>query len=183
MFPSYLPHFLSISLHWGCVRSSQFLTIDRTPFHDPATPLRPPASARALPGSPTTARPPGLTSQLHRTPIGPDPPYRRGQGCQRRYMEYMLLYWSQFTSTSRARQRWLCRFSPREVQAIWSYIWNILPDEHFTTLSSVPSQVWGNTGGQGMETWQHGRAIAPTIIQVPLGTVVCELLCDDPRRA
>ena len=34
-----------------------------------------------------------------------------------------------------------------------------------------------------MGTWQHGRAGAPTIIRVPLGTVVRELPRDDPRRA
>ena len=33
-----------------------------------------------------------------------------------------------------------------------------------------------------MGTWQHGRAGAPTIIRVPLGTVVRELSRDDPRR-
>ncbi|KAI0271061.1 P-loop containing nucleoside triphosphate hydrolase protein [Russula aff. rugulosa BPL654] len=33
-----------------------------------------------------------------------------------------------------------------------------------------------------MGTWQHGRAGAPTIIRVPLGTVVRELPRDDPRR-
>ena len=45
-------------------------------------PLQPPASARALLESPTTARPPGLTSRLHQTPIGPNSSYRHGQGCQ-----------------------------------------------------------------------------------------------------
>ena len=83
MFPSYLPHFLSVSLHQSCVRSGQFLTIDRTHFCDPAMPLRPPASARVLPGSPMTARPPRLTSQPHQTPIGPNSPYRCSQGCHR----------------------------------------------------------------------------------------------------
>lgn len=34
-----------------------------------------------------------------------------------------------------------------------------------------------------MGTWQHGRAGAPTVIRVPLGTVVRELPRDDPRRA
>ena len=33
-----------------------------------------------------------------------------------------------------------------------------------------------------MGTWQHGRAGAPTVIRVPLGTVVRELPRDDPRR-
>ncbi len=58
----------------------------------------------------------------------------------------------------------------------------ILPDEHLTTLSSVLPRVRGNAGGQGMGTWQHGRVGAPTIIRVPLGTVVRELPRDDPRR-
>ncbi len=34
-----------------------------------------------------------------------------------------------------------------------------------------------------MGTWQHGRAGAPTIIRVPLGTFVRELPREDPRRA
>jgi GTP-binding protein len=59
----------------------------------------------------------------------------------------------------------------------------ILPDQHLTTLSSVPSRVRGNAGGQGKGTWQHGRAGVPIIIRVPLGTVVRELPRDDPRRA
>jgi GTPase len=59
----------------------------------------------------------------------------------------------------------------------------ILPDEHLTTLSSVPSRVRGNAGGRGMGTWQHGRTGAPNVIRVPLGTVVRELPRDDPRRA
>ena len=59
----------------------------------------------------------------------------------------------------------------------------ILPDQHLTTLSSVPSRVLGNAGGRGKGTWQHGRAGAPITIRVPLGTVVRELLRDDPRRA
>ena len=59
----------------------------------------------------------------------------------------------------------------------------ILPDQHLTTLSSVRSRVRGIAGGQGKGTWQHGRAGAPTIIRVPLGTVVRELPRDDPRRA
>jgi GTPase len=33
-----------------------------------------------------------------------------------------------------------------------------------------------------MGTWQHGRAGAPTIIRVPLGTIVRELPREDPRR-
>ncbi|KAH9956381.1 GTPase [Lactifluus volemus] len=58
----------------------------------------------------------------------------------------------------------------------------ILPDQHLTTLSSVPSRVRGNAGGNGMGTWQHGRAGEPVILRVPLGTVVRELPRDDPRR-
>src|SRR6266404_858750 len=58
----------------------------------------------------------------------------------------------------------------------------ILPDPHLTTLSSVPTHVRGNAGGQGMGTWQHGRAGAPVILRVPLGTVVRELRRGDPRR-
>ena len=59
----------------------------------------------------------------------------------------------------------------------------ILPDEHLTTLSSVPSRVRGNAGGQGMGTWQHGRTGAPIMLRVPVGTVVRELQRGDPRRA
>ncbi|KAI0282060.1 hypothetical protein BC826DRAFT_961730 [Russula brevipes] len=58
----------------------------------------------------------------------------------------------------------------------------ILPDPHLTTLSSVPSRVRGNAGGNGMGTWQHGRTGAPVIMRVPVGTVVRELPRDDPRR-
>jgi len=58
----------------------------------------------------------------------------------------------------------------------------ILPDEHLTTLSSVPSRVRGNAGGQGTGTWQHGRTGAPVILRVPLGTVVRELQRGDLRR-
>ncbi|KAH9070668.1 GTPase [Lactarius deliciosus] len=58
----------------------------------------------------------------------------------------------------------------------------IIPDPHLTTLSSVPSHVRGNAGCQGMGTWQHGRAGAPVVLRVPLGTVVRELTRGDPRR-
>ncbi|KAI0306128.1 hypothetical protein B0F90DRAFT_1923774 [Multifurca ochricompacta] len=58
----------------------------------------------------------------------------------------------------------------------------ILPDQHLTTLSSVPSRVRGNAGGHGMGTWQHGCVGAPVILRVPLGTVVRELPRGDPRR-
>ncbi|KAH8979049.1 GTPase [Lactarius hatsudake] len=57
----------------------------------------------------------------------------------------------------------------------------IIPDPHLTTLSSVPSHVRGNAGCQGMGTWQHGRAGAPVVLRVPLGTVVRELTRGDPR--
>jgi GTPase len=59
----------------------------------------------------------------------------------------------------------------------------ILPDPHLTTLSSVRSRVRGNAGGQGMGTWQHGRAGAPVVLRVPLGTVVRELPRGDSRHA
>ncbi|KAI0260086.1 GTP-binding protein Obg/CgtA [Gloeopeniophorella convolvens] len=59
----------------------------------------------------------------------------------------------------------------------------ILPDPHLTTLSSVSRRVRGNAGGQGQGTWQHGRAGAPLVLRVPLGTVVRELPRGDPRRA
>jgi GTP-binding protein len=58
----------------------------------------------------------------------------------------------------------------------------ILPDPHFTTLSSAPSRVRGNASGQGMGTWQHGRIGAPVILRIPLGTVVRELPRGDPRH-
>ncbi|KAI0080391.1 GTPase [Panus rudis PR-1116 ss-1] len=59
----------------------------------------------------------------------------------------------------------------------------ILPTPHLTTLSSVPSRVRGNPGGNGQGTWQNGKAGAPTIIKVPIGTIVRQLAPDDPRRA
>ncbi|KAG6837913.1 hypothetical protein H0H93_013066 [Arthromyces matolae] len=59
----------------------------------------------------------------------------------------------------------------------------ILPTSQLTTLSSVPPRVVGQTGGNGQGSWQNGRTGEPTIIKVPLGTVVRELSRDDPRRA
>ncbi|KAI5984357.1 GTPase [Pisolithus albus] len=59
----------------------------------------------------------------------------------------------------------------------------ILPTPALTTLSSVPRRVHGLPGGSGQGTWQHGRNAEPTVIRVPVGTVVKELGYDDPRRA
>ncbi|KAG6868502.1 hypothetical protein C0993_001841 [Termitomyces sp. T159_Od127] len=58
----------------------------------------------------------------------------------------------------------------------------ILPTSHLTTLSSVPNRVIGQPGGHGQGTWQNGKNGEPTIIRVPLGTVVRELPRDDTRR-
>ena len=58
----------------------------------------------------------------------------------------------------------------------------IQPTSHLTTLSSVPRRIRGNAGGTGLGTFQNGRAGEPTIIRVPLGTIVRELPRDDPRR-
>ncbi|KAI6020258.1 GTP-binding protein Obg CgtA [Pisolithus microcarpus] len=41
----------------------------------------------------------------------------------------------------------------------------------------------GCPGDSGQGTWQHGRNAEPTVIRVPVGTVVKELGYDDPRRA
>ncbi|KAI6163538.1 GTPase [Pisolithus thermaeus] len=59
----------------------------------------------------------------------------------------------------------------------------VLPIPALTTLSSVPRCVHGSPGGAGQGTWQHGRNAEPTVIRVPVGTVVKELGYDDPRRA
>jgi GTPase len=59
----------------------------------------------------------------------------------------------------------------------------ILPTPHLTTLSSVPTRVRAANGAHGHGTWQNGRAGAPTVIRVPLGTTVRQLAADDPRRA
>ncbi|KII91768.1 hypothetical protein PLICRDRAFT_38606 [Plicaturopsis crispa FD-325 SS-3] len=60
---------------------------------------------------------------------------------------------------------------------------HILPTPHLTTLSSVPKRIRGVPGGNGQGTWQNGRAGPPTVIRVPLGTVVREIPVGDPRRA
>jgi GTP-binding protein len=59
----------------------------------------------------------------------------------------------------------------------------ILPTPHLTTLSSVPTRVRAPAGGNGSGTWLNGRNAAPTVIRVPVGTVVRELPRDDNRRA
>ncbi|KIJ16465.1 hypothetical protein PAXINDRAFT_75625 [Paxillus involutus ATCC 200175] len=59
----------------------------------------------------------------------------------------------------------------------------IMPTPTLTTLSSIPKRTRGLPGGSGQGTWQNGRNASPTIIKVPLGTVVRELPRDDPRRA
>ncbi|KAG2092781.1 GTP1/OBG domain-containing protein [Suillus cothurnatus] len=59
----------------------------------------------------------------------------------------------------------------------------ILPTPNLTTLSSIPKRVRGAAGGNGQGTWQNGKNAPPTIIKVPLGTVVRELLPGDSRRA
>ncbi|KIJ64768.1 hypothetical protein HYDPIDRAFT_111361 [Hydnomerulius pinastri MD-312] len=59
----------------------------------------------------------------------------------------------------------------------------IMPTPTLTTLSSIPTRIRGRPGGAGQGTWQNGKNAAPTIIKVPLGTVVRQLPRDDPRRA
>ncbi|KZT28245.1 GTP-binding protein Obg/CgtA [Neolentinus lepideus HHB14362 ss-1] len=59
----------------------------------------------------------------------------------------------------------------------------LLPTPHLTTLSSVPRIVKGASGGAGGGTWRNGKDAEPTIVRVPLGTVVKQLSRDDPRRA
>ncbi|KAH0831277.1 P-loop containing nucleoside triphosphate hydrolase protein [Lanmaoa asiatica] len=59
----------------------------------------------------------------------------------------------------------------------------LMPTPTLTTLSSIPKRVRGLSGPHGRGTWQNGRNAAPTVIKVPLGTVVRELPRDDPRRA
>jgi GTP-binding protein len=58
----------------------------------------------------------------------------------------------------------------------------ILPTPHLTSLASIPKKIRGNPGGNGQGSWQNGKAGEPTVIRVPLGTVVRELPRDDPRR-
>ncbi|TDL27987.1 GTP-binding protein Obg/CgtA [Rickenella mellea] len=59
----------------------------------------------------------------------------------------------------------------------------IVPTPHLTTLSSVPKHVRGLAGGHGRGSWMNGRNAQPTIIKVPLGTVVREVKTDDSSRA
>ncbi|KAG1778788.1 GTP-binding protein Obg CgtA [Suillus placidus] len=58
----------------------------------------------------------------------------------------------------------------------------ILPTPNLTSLSSIPKRVRGAGGGNGQGTWQNGKNAPPTIIKVPLGTVIRELLPGDSRR-
>ncbi|KZP04792.1 GTP-binding protein Obg/CgtA [Athelia psychrophila] len=58
----------------------------------------------------------------------------------------------------------------------------IVPTPHLTSLSSVPKIVKGEAGGNGRGTWQGGRNATPTILEVPVGTVVTEISGADPRR-
>lgn len=59
----------------------------------------------------------------------------------------------------------------------------ILPTPELTTLAAIPKRTRGQPGAHGRGTWQNGRNAPPTIIKVPLGTVVRELPRDDLRRA
>ena len=59
----------------------------------------------------------------------------------------------------------------------------ILPTPELTTLASIPKRTRAEPGANGRGTWQNGRNAPPTIIKVPLGTVVRQLPHDDPRRA
>ena len=59
----------------------------------------------------------------------------------------------------------------------------IVPTPHLTTLASVPTRINAQAGGHGKGTWMNGKNAPPTIIKVPLGTVVRQLGKDDPRRA
>ncbi|KAL4269220.1 OBG-type GTPase [Pleurotus pulmonarius] len=59
----------------------------------------------------------------------------------------------------------------------------IIPTPHMTTLSSISKKIRGEAGGHGRGTWQGGKSGSPTIIKVPLGTVVRELARDHPLRA
>lgn len=59
---------------------------------------------------------------------------------------------------------------------------HVLPTPSLTSLSSVPRRIRGAPGAPGRGTWQHGRRAAPTVVRVPLGTVVTRLGRADPRR-
>ena len=59
----------------------------------------------------------------------------------------------------------------------------IQPTASLTTLSNIPTRIVAQAGGHGKGTWQNGKNGPPTIIKVPVGTVVRELPRDDRRRA
>ncbi|KAJ7126980.1 hypothetical protein C8R44DRAFT_780111 [Mycena epipterygia] len=59
----------------------------------------------------------------------------------------------------------------------------ILPTPHVTTLSSIAKRIRGQPGGNGQGTWQNGKNGEPTIIRVPLGTIVREIPRGDSRRS
>ncbi|CAA7268771.1 unnamed protein product [Cyclocybe aegerita] len=59
----------------------------------------------------------------------------------------------------------------------------ILPTPQLTTLSSVPKKIRGENGSHGQGTWQNGKAGAPLVIKVPVGTTARQLPWNDPRRA
>ncbi|KZT63432.1 GTP-binding protein Obg/CgtA [Daedalea quercina L-15889] len=59
----------------------------------------------------------------------------------------------------------------------------IMATPHLTTLSSVSPRIRGQAGGSGQGTWRNGKNAPPTIIKVPVGTIVRELSRDDFRRA
>ncbi|KAJ7594250.1 GTPase [Mycena floridula] len=58
----------------------------------------------------------------------------------------------------------------------------LLPSPDLTSLASVLRIIVGQAGSHGQGTWQHGRSGEPTIIRVPVGTVVRQLPREDPRR-
>ncbi|KAH8833879.1 GTPase [Flagelloscypha sp. PMI_526] len=59
----------------------------------------------------------------------------------------------------------------------------IKPVKGLTTLSAVPKRVVAEQGANGQGSWLNGRNAEPTIIRVPLGTIVREIARGDPRRA
>ncbi|KAH7922112.1 GTP1/OBG subdomain-containing protein [Leucogyrophana mollusca] len=59
----------------------------------------------------------------------------------------------------------------------------ILPTPTLTSLSSIPKRIRGAFGASGQGTWQNGKSAPPTIIKVPVGTVVRALPPSDPRAA
>lgn len=50
-------------------------------------------------------------------------------------------------------------------------------------MATVPKKIRGENGKHGQGEWQNGKAGAPLVIKVPVGTVVRQLSWDDPRRA